>query len=713
MINYAIIHSLTFDNSTISMDFGAEKLIRLLIIDEGVHKAEQITSSLRAAGMQIRAEFAENSEDMYTILENKAIDLVLFSLDLKHLTLKQAQYLVGECGRHVGLIAMTNRFNTEIMVQAISDGAQDVVSTASLDHLIQVINREAFSLSMWRKAKQMELELMESEKRCQSLLASSKDAVAFIHEGMHIYANEVYMALFGNTNFDDIEGIPIIDRVHASQQNEIKTFLRALSQHKNDASQLDLKLLKDSGETIEATLEFSRARFDGEPCTQILIRSSADTSKLEEQINYLHHHDLTSGLYNHQYYMNELKTSISKAVNGIHRCAILYISIDHFQSIRNAVGLSNCDVLITDIAKILQENTVAGQIVARFGACSYAILSVITDKKPIEALSSKIPVLVEQHIFEIGSQSISATCSTSVCYIDEISPDNANEMMARAEKTCDEAQREGGNRARIYVPNLNDMNQEEEDGSIAQSLKDAISDNRIEGLYQPLVSIKSEAGERYILSLNLVGTDGKPMFRESYLPAAERTGIAKKLDRWSILHAIKKSAEANKKLREFEFFIPLSISSILDPGLTQWISDNLTKAGVSGQQLVFLVNEAHAVNQLKAAKALFKGLKQIHCQFGLDEFGTGLNPFQLLKHINADYIRINPAYMENLIQNSDNQDSIRELGIQAAELKVRTITPGVNDAGSLSVLWGLGIDFVHGNFLQTPTKNLSYDFSSM
>ena len=41
-----------------------EKLIRLLIVEEDFHKAEQITSSLRATGMQVRAEFAENSEDM-------------------------------------------------------------------------------------------------------------------------------------------------------------------------------------------------------------------------------------------------------------------------------------------------------------------------------------------------------------------------------------------------------------------------------------------------------------------------------------------------------------------------------------------------------------------------------------------------------------------------------------------------------------------------
>ncbi|MFT4606480.1 MAG: diguanylate cyclase (GGDEF)-like protein, partial [Chitinophagales bacterium] len=504
------------------MDFGVEKLIRLLIIDADLHKAEQITSSLRAIGMQVRAEFAEGSDDMSAMLDSKALDLVLFSLDLEGFTLKQAQHLISQCGRHVGLVAMTNNLNPEIMVQAISAGAQDVVPSTNLDHLIQVIKREAFSLSMWRKAKRMEFELMESEKRCQSLLASSKDAVAFIHEGMHIYANEVYMGLFGNTDFDDLEGIPIIDMVHVSQQDEIKTFLRALSQQKNNTNQLDLKLIHDSGKTIEATLEFSRARFDGEPCTQVLIRSSSDTSELEEQINYLHHHDLVSGLYNHQYYMNELKSSISKAVNGIHRCAILYISIDNFQTIRDTVGLSGCDILITDIAKILQENTITEQIVARFGAHSYAILTVISDKKPIEDLSSKIPVLVEQHISEIGNKSISATCSTSVCYIDEISPDNANEMMGRAEKTCDEAQKEGGNQSRIYVPKVADMSQEEEDGSIGQSLKDAISDNRIEGLFQPLVSIKAETGERYISSLNLLNTDGKPMSREDYQAAAER-----------------------------------------------------------------------------------------------------------------------------------------------------------------------------------------------
>lgn len=365
------------------------KLIRLLIVDEGLHKAEQLTSSLRATGMHVRAEFAEDSEDMCNILENKTLDLVLFSTDLPEIDLSQARHLISECGRHVALIAIAQKVDTEIIVKAMDEGAQDIVTANSLEHLIQVIKRESYNINIWRRAKRLELDFQESEKRCQNLLANSKDAVAYVHEGMHIFANEVYMELFGKPDLDELEGTPIIDMVDASQRDELKTFLRELSKKENDSNQLDLQLIHSSGEKISATLEFSRASYEGEPCTQILIRSSADTSELEEQINYLHQHDLVSGLYNRQHFMDELKTTITQAINGMHKSYILYVAIDNFQSIRDRVGISGCDTLITDIAKILQDNAAKEDLVARFGAYSYSCLGKITDKKRRQPLLKK------------------------------------------------------------------------------------------------------------------------------------------------------------------------------------------------------------------------------------------------------------------------------------------------------------------------------------
>jgi diguanylate cyclase (GGDEF)-like protein len=690
-----------------------EKLIRLLIVDEGFHKAEQITSSLRATGMHVRAEFAEDSEDMCEVLENKTIDLVLFSIDLPQITLSQAQHLIRECGRHVALIATAKTVDTQVIVAAIDEGAVDVVANNSLEHLIQVIRRESFNINIWRRAMRLEQEFQESENRCQNLLSNSKDAVAYVHEGMHIYANEVYMELFGSADFDELEGTPIIDMVDSSQQAFLKTFLRELNSNDNATNELDLELIHSSGERIAATLEFSRASYEGEPCTQILIRSGADTSELEEQINYLHQHDLVTGLYNRQFFMDELKTSITEAVTATHQSAIIYIAIDNFQPIRDMVGISGCDTLISDIASILTESSAAEDIVARFGAYSYTCLSKVEDKHQAEAFATRIPELVSDHISEIGNQSISATCSTVVVFIDENSPDNPNEIISRAEKACDEIQVQGGNKSLTYIPKAGDMTLEEEDRITANLIKNALNQNRIKGMYQPIVGVKAQGGERYESSLQIVSENGQTLYPQDYQVAAERTGTAKMLDRWKILHAIKKISDTSKKGRKIEFFVPLSADSIQDPGLATWVSENLAKSGINGEQLVFMIEEAQAVNQLKSAKTLARDLQQLHCQFAIDEFGTGLNPFQLVKHVNADYVRINREYMDGLAQNPENQESIRDLADQAGDMKINTITPGVTDAAVLSVLWTLNVDFVQGEFLQAPQKELNYDFSSM
>ena len=686
-----------------------ERLIRLLIVDEGFHKAEKITSSLRASGMQVRAEFAEDSEDMSDILRNKSLDLVLFSIDLKEFSLNQAQQLIRDCGQHIALIAMAKKVTESEIVRAIDEGAQDITTAGNLEHLIQVIKRESFNIFTWRRAMRLEQDLQESEMRCRNLLASSKDAVAYVHEGMHIFANQAYMDLFGNTDFDELEGTPIIDMIDPSQQNELKGYLRDLSKNEQGSEQRELKLIHRSGETISAELEFSRASFEGEPCTQILIRARADTSELEEQISYLHQHDMVTGLLNRQYFMDQLNAAIGSGENY----AICYVAIDNFQNIRDMVGISGCDSLITDLAEILKSDAPDGYQVARFGAYSYICLGKVSKKQEAEDFAARLPVLVEKHIFETGDQSISATCSAVVVYIDANSPDNANEIIARAERTCSLVQERGGNASMVFVPKAGEISQTEEDGLTANIIKDALNHNRIRGLYQPVVGVKAQGGERYISSVEISSEDGRTIHQSDYLAAAERTGTAKMLDRWKILHAIKKIAETKKAGREVEFFVPLSADSLQDNGLADWVGENLDKSEVDGSKLVFMISETLALNNLKAAKALVEDLSKLNCLFAIDDFGAGPNPFQLIKHINTEYVRVNAELMEKLAQNDENQTRIREIAYQAEDQNIKSITPGVTDAAILSVLWTLNVDFVHGDFLQPPGKDLNYDFSDV
>ncbi len=695
------------------MKSDSDKLIRVLIVEEGLHQAELITSALRNAGLHILAEHAEDCEDMQEIMSQKPLELILFSLELPDFTLQQAQKLVRECGRHIYIIGVAAEINEDMAVEAMKLCAQDVVSLKSLERLALVVKREADNIKTWRQSVRVEKELHESEKRCQSLLANSKDAVAYVHEGMHIYANEPYLELFGNTDVDELEGLPLIDMVDRSQQDELKQFLRDLSQGKNSSNELNLKLLHASGDTIDGLLEFSRATFDGEACTQIVIRSQEDTSELEKQISYMHQHDLVTGLYNRQFLMDELQKRMDDAANGKSRSFLLYLIIDNFQNIRNTVGISGCDILINDIAKILKQHAGDQELVARFGAYTYSILCTDKQREEVEQKTQALLKKVEQHISETGQQSISCTCSAALYSIDENIPDNPNEIIARVDRTLDKLQQKGGNLSQFYIPVSGELSQQEIDGEIARQIKTAIANNSVTALFQPIVSISGSPGERYEISKLIITEEGKELKEEDFMESAERTGMARMLDRWAIINAIKQVAVAAKSDRKVDIFIPLSYDGIQDATLARWISARIQSAKIPGEHLVFTINEAHAVSQLKAVKTLFKGLKQLHCQIVLDEFGTGLNPFQLVKHIQPDFLRINHAYVEGLHNNTENQDSIREITSQAGSMEISSILPGVSDAGILSVLWSVGADYVQGDFLQAPSKSLNFDFSSM
>ena len=694
------------------MDSESEKLIRLLIVDEGLHQAEQITSSLRSSGLHVLAEFADDSAGMCDIIVNKTLDIVLFSMQLEDFNLQQVQHLIRECGRHLSVIGLASDISEEIIVAAMQDGAQDVVQYEALEHLALVIRREADSLRTWRKAVAIDRELHESEKRCQSLLANSKDAVAYVHEGMHIYANEPYMDLFGCTDLDELEATPLIDLVAPSQQDDLKKFLRDLNQNKAVSNELKLNLVHTSGEVLEGLLECSRATYEGEPCTQIVIRSRADTTELEQQINYLHQHDLVTGLYNRQFFMDALQSTINSAINGEQTASLLYISIDNFQHIRDTVGISGCDIVINDVAQILKDN-LADQNVARFGAYSYTVLIGSEARNELDGMVQDLLKRVETHISEVGNQSISPTCSIAIYNIDENTPNNPGEVLARSERVLEQIQKDGGNESKLYVPQAGEMSQAEQDGKIASLIKAAIASNSITALFQPIVSIGGATGERYEIIRQVHDKDGEVLDEAALMPSAERTGTARTLDRWAILFAVKLISDELKKNRKLNIVIPLSCDSLQDASLTRWIASRISSAKIPGEQLVFAISESHAVNHLKAAKTLYKGLKQLHCQIVLDGFGTGLNPFQLVKHLPPDYLRINEAFIDGLATNQENQNSIRDITAEASSMEIQCIIPSVHDASVLTVIWSVGADFVQGDFLQAPSNELNFDFSSM
>ena len=115
--------------------------------------------------------------------------------------------------RDISFIQLTEDNSSDSITESLELGAQDAVPHGEDERLILVAKRELANLEERRARRAAEIALHETEKRCKLLLESSMDAIAYVHDGMHIYANGPYLKLFGYADADEMEGMPMIDLI--------------------------------------------------------------------------------------------------------------------------------------------------------------------------------------------------------------------------------------------------------------------------------------------------------------------------------------------------------------------------------------------------------------------------------------------------------------------------------------------------------------------
>ena len=90
---------------------------------------------------------------------------------------------------------------------------------------------------MRRSVRRLESQLRETERRCDSLLDSSRDPIAYVHEGMHVRANKAYLEMFGFEEFEEIEGMSILDMIAPDDADDFKALLKQAVQGREAAAE--------------------------------------------------------------------------------------------------------------------------------------------------------------------------------------------------------------------------------------------------------------------------------------------------------------------------------------------------------------------------------------------------------------------------------------------------------------------------------------------
>lgn len=137
----------------------------------------------------------------------------------------------------------------------------------------------------------------------------------------------------------------------------------------------------------------------------------------------------------------------------------------------------------------------------------------------------------------------------------------------------------------------------------------------------------------------------------------------------------------------------------------------LKAARLPADSLILQIRETDAITHLKQAKELVDGLRDLHCQIALGQFGCAVNPFNTLNHLNVDYVKIDGSFTGELHEQA-NQDALKEILAALHAQAKQTIVPFVESASILSVLWQAGVNYIQGHYLQGPSTAMDYDFGA-
>ncbi|AXS82651.1 MULTISPECIES: EAL domain-containing protein [Marinobacter] len=684
--------------------------VHLLILDPSQNDAESLVSLLRNSGKATRAHRITSEEDLEETLKAGNWDLLL-ARDLdQEFSADDALAMIRRMDKDIPFILLTEQESRERTVAMMKAGAQDTVPFEYTDLLVLVVNRELAALGERRRRRVLESHLREAEQRCQLLLESSKDAIAYINDGMHIYANQSYMEFLGYDDIDDLICIPVLDTLTPESQDTYREFMKSFAEKGEDGMTMNCTARRSDDHELNVTMSVSAATYDGEACTQIVLQPEHSDAELEEKLRQISSQDLLTGLYNRQYLMDALAEAISNAGKHNETGALAYIALDNFMNMKSQVGISGADLLLGDLANLLKEQAGDDLALARLSDDAFSLLCQPCDEKAMSDHSERIRKAVEDHLFDINGRTVQLTVSIGVAAITENSP-KAEELMARAHMASAEVRKlEGhaqGNGVVAYNPA--DFETLDESNSV-EAIQKALEENRFRLLFQPIINLRGEGEEHYEAFVRMLDKDHKEVSPYDFLPPMGPIDTAIKIDRWVILQTIRQLSSHRSRGHDTRLFLNVTAETLQDQTFTPWLSVALKAARLPGDSLIFQIREGDANNYMKQARDFTKAVHELHCKVSIAQFGCALNPFNTLKHIDTDYVKIDGSFTEEIQKSDEAKEQVKAMVKSLQNSGKLTIIPLVENAGVLATLWQAGVNYIQGYYLQAPVPEMNYDF---
>jgi EAL domain-containing protein (putative c-di-GMP-specific phosphodiesterase class I) len=198
---------------------------------------------------------------------------------------------------------------------------------------------------------------------------------------------------------------------------------------------------------------------------------------------------------------------------------------------------------------------------------------------------------------------------------------------------------------------------------------------------------------------------------DHFILTAEKTGLISQLDEWVLKSTLEQIKEASRQGIKRKFFISISNITYRNTPFIETLVSELKFYNIDASLLVFQISFSDVKIEPTVLKNFITVIKkECGCQIAFDQIGFSQITDSILKEYHVDYLKIDGTFSQNLLNNEESQQTIKDLIQVTRRNNVKTIAKSVENANTLALLWNLGIDAVQGYFLQEPSDIMRFDF---
>jgi diguanylate cyclase (GGDEF)-like protein/PAS domain S-box-containing protein len=449
--------------------------------------------------------------------------------------------------------------------------------------------------------------------------------------------------------------------------------------------------MRKDGTLVDVSIAMSLVRdSDGEVIgISGISRDITERKRFEAQLRYLASRDGLTDLYNRRRFEEELALAASGARRYGTPGALLVLDLDNFKDVNDTLGHGTGDQLIRSIAAVFRARLRDSDVLARLGGDEFAVLLPHADGEQARRVADDLLEAVRHFDMVDGGQRVRVTTSIGGVLLGGYELLSGDELLSMADRAMYQAKDEGRDRVVLRTPAEGEGDRRARHVSWERRIRRALDGDGLVLHAQPILDLASGATSAYELLLRLQDEEGSA-FPNAFLGAAERRGLIHEIDRWVSARAIDLIASHGVRLE-----VNLSARSVGDRELLSLVSQRLASTGIDPSLLVFEITETAAIHNMDEARRFAETLTALGCGFALDDFGVGFGSFSYLKHLPADYLKIDGDFIRSPRSRTDEL-VVESIVHVARGLGKQTIAEWVGDEETVSLLRGYGVDFAQG-----------------